>query len=480
MEVPMPLFGPPNIAQLEAKRDIQGLIKALAYKDPAVKIAAADALGPLGDPMAVEPLAVLITDEDPGVRRAAIRALSARGGVRVVEPLILALQDRDPGVRGVAAQAIYRRMMTDPDQDARRETATALGRIKAADAGDSLLRAMTDPDETVRVAAVRALAAIGDVAAVGPLIVMLAHEQRRAKTTGRSSLAVERAAGQALDVLCDENSVDALQTALGHDDADVRELAIKRLARIDSPAVAEMLQGHLDDSDPIIRRSAARGLAEVGWRPPSNEKGAHYWAALREWRRCAECGPAAIPLLVAAFPRAQALERADIQAALVSLNWEPSEPDATAAAYWAAQGNWARCVEVGAPAIEVLDGVVVGAATWRERVAAAAALKSLGEDRPAPFARIDLVEHALGVIDGEGTEDEKHGALSSWLAEEHEFEPAGDQKLGWCQCGYPSVRILKDGTPELITDLLGVEQDASGEPAYFCPSCDARRTADAI
>ena len=40
----MPLFGPPNIAQLEAKRDVQGLIKALTFKDAAIRIAAADAL----------------------------------------------------------------------------------------------------------------------------------------------------------------------------------------------------------------------------------------------------------------------------------------------------------------------------------------------------------------------------------------------------------------------------------------------------
>jgi hypothetical protein len=36
----MPLFGPPNIPQLEAKGDTQGLIKALAYKDAAIRIAA--------------------------------------------------------------------------------------------------------------------------------------------------------------------------------------------------------------------------------------------------------------------------------------------------------------------------------------------------------------------------------------------------------------------------------------------------------
>jgi HEAT repeat protein len=473
----MPLFGPPNIAQLEAKRDIQGLIKALAYKDPEIKAAAADALGPLRDPLAVEALAGLMIDEDVRVRRAAVRALSARGGVRVVGPLIAALQDDDQGVRDIAAPAVYRRLMTDADQDARRETATALGRVKAADATEPLIKAIMDPDETVRVAAIRSLASLGAVAAVAPLIVLLAHEQLRSKTTGRSSLAVERAAGQALDVLCNEDAIEALQTALVHDDAEVRELAIKRLGRISSPAVTTTLEARLDDGNPIIRRSAARGLTEVGWRPPSDEIGALYWAALSDWRRCAECGTAAIPLLVAAFPRSEALARSDILAGLVSLGWQPTEPDATAAHFWAAQGEWAKCVEVGAPAVPILDGIVRSAPTWRQRAAAAGALKALGEERAAPFARIQLVQAALGLLDGEGTDDEKRASLTSFLAEEHQFEPSSKQKVEWCQCGYPSTRVRKDGSRDLITDVLGFEQSGSDEATYFCPSCDARRTA---
>jgi hypothetical protein len=473
----MPLFGPPVIAQLEAKRDIQGLIKALAHKDPTIRSAAADALGPIRDPMAVEPLAALVYDEDAGVRRAAVRALSARGGIRVVEPMIVALQDKDAGVRGVAAQAVYRRLMTDPDQEARKATAAALGRIRASDAVDPLIKAIQDPDETVRVAAVKSLATIGDVAAVAPLIVLLAREQYRARTTGRSSLTIERAAGQALDALCDENAIEALEEAFIHDDAEVRELAVRRLARIGSPLVAKTLEARLDDENPIIRRSAARGLAELGWKPPSQEVGALYWAALREWRRCAECGAPAMPLLVGAFPRAEAHERSDILEALVSLGWEPSEPDATAAAFWASKGDWDKCVEVGLPAVEVLDGIVKSAPRWRERVAAAAALHALGQERPAPFARIQLVQHALGVLDADGTEDEKHASLTTFLAEEHQFEPSNKQKVDWCQCGYPSTRIRKGGARELITDLLGFEQSGEGPAIYFCPSCDTLLTA---
>src|SRR5512140_399960 len=156
----MPLFGPPNVAQLEAKRDTQGLIKALQYKDPVIRIAAADALAPLRDPLAVEPLVGLLRDENPGVRRAAVSALSARGGFRVVEPLVATLTDIDPDVRVAAQTAVYRRLMTDPDQDARRATAVALGKLQDAGAVDALIKAINDADEGVRLAVIRALQAI--------------------------------------------------------------------------------------------------------------------------------------------------------------------------------------------------------------------------------------------------------------------------------------------------------------------------------
>ncbi len=53
----MPLFGPPNVAKLEAKRDAPGLIKALgSQKDGPVRKAAAGALGQIGDARPVEPL----------------------------------------------------------------------------------------------------------------------------------------------------------------------------------------------------------------------------------------------------------------------------------------------------------------------------------------------------------------------------------------------------------------------------------------
>ena len=472
----MPLFGPPNIPQLEAKRDAHGLIKALTYKDAAIRIAAAEALAPLKDPLAVEPLVGLLKDGNANVRRASVAALAARGGGRVVEPLVAALDDPDPDVRAAVAKAVYRRLMVDPNQDTRRATAAALGRIRATDSVEPLVKAIMDPDEDVRLTAIRALQAIGDVKAVVPLVIILAHEQVRQKATGRSSLAVERDASQALDALCGPGAIGQLQTALAHDDADVRETALKRLANIAAPEVSDSLATALNDRDAVVRRTAARGLAEMGWLPQANEMGARYWAALREWRRCAECGPAAIPLLLTSFDSVDSLQRTDILQALGDRGWAPEEATAVAAHYWAFRGRWDICVEIGMPAVEALESVLRSNQHWRQRVAAASALAALNQARSAPFARIDLVRQAIEIIDGDGDGTFKRMALEMMLAEASQYDPAAGERVEWCRCGYPASRVRSDALREPLTDLLGFELSSGNATTYYCPSCDTRRT----
>ncbi len=76
----MPLFGPPNVNKLAAKRDLAGLIKALGYQqDVGVRIGAVEALKGLGDAGAVEPLIVALQDEDR--KCAARRCMRSKGWV---------------------------------------------------------------------------------------------------------------------------------------------------------------------------------------------------------------------------------------------------------------------------------------------------------------------------------------------------------------------------------------------------------------
>jgi WD40 repeat protein len=79
-------FGPPNVEKLEAKRDVQGLIKTLGYKkDRNVRWKAVQALGEIGDARAVEPLRAALNDEDPAVREAAAEALRQIEDIQGVE-----------------------------------------------------------------------------------------------------------------------------------------------------------------------------------------------------------------------------------------------------------------------------------------------------------------------------------------------------------------------------------------------------------
>jgi HEAT repeat protein len=474
----MPLFGPPNIAALEAKRDTQGLIKALSYKDAVIRIAAADALAPIRDPLAVEPLVALLKDDNAGVRRAAVGALSARGGFRVVEPLVAALADKDPDVRVTASTAVYRRLMTDPDQDARRATAVALGKIRDPNAVEPLVKSIMDADEGVRLAAIRALQSIGDVKAVMPLVVVQAQEQVRGRSSGRSSLAVERAASGALDALCGPAAIEVLEAGLGHEDVDVRENVVRRLSRIGVPAVSKPLESVLSDPDPVIRRSAARGLSDIGWKPTNDEKGAQYWAALREWRRCAECGPAAIPILIEAHHGADGPARTEIVAGLVGLGWEPETPDALAAGIWAARGEWDKVVAVGQPAIETLNSALKDAPHWRDRVTAAKALVSLDQQPDAPFENLELVTQALGLFDSpaenDSAEADKKTALADFAAEHGLVNHEAGETLELCACGYPISRVNSEGERSPLVELLG-RQTEGATTQYFCPACDTLR-----
>ena len=92
-------FGPPDVARLQARKDVPGLVNALRYpKDPGIRRSAAEALGRLDDPRAIEPLtAALLADTDAGVREAVAAMYARTDDARLVEPMIAALGDSTPG-----------------------------------------------------------------------------------------------------------------------------------------------------------------------------------------------------------------------------------------------------------------------------------------------------------------------------------------------------------------------------------------------
>ena len=147
----LPLFGPPNVDRLIAKKDVSGLIDALEYPVPwRVRRDAAMALGAMGGADAVEALIAALGDDHASVRLAATEALGRIGDRGAVEHLI--------GVIGSGSRAV----------EIRKAAADSLGQIGDPRAVDSLLACLKDASWSVRRAAAEALGWIGDPRAVEP------------------------------------------------------------------------------------------------------------------------------------------------------------------------------------------------------------------------------------------------------------------------------------------------------------------------
>jgi len=126
--------GRPDIEEMENRRDIEGLMKAMHYPDAGVILGAQKALARIGAP-AVEPLIQALKSKD--VRRGAAMALGMIVDARAIESLTQALRDEDIVLRIIAA--------------------VGLGEIGDARAIEPLTQALKDEDEGVRMGAKNAL-----------------------------------------------------------------------------------------------------------------------------------------------------------------------------------------------------------------------------------------------------------------------------------------------------------------------------------
>jgi HEAT repeat protein len=370
----MPLFGgPPSIKKLEAKRDVNGLIKALEYHKDMGRTAsdAAEALGRIGDPRAVEPLlgAIQLQVTHMSIRMAGARALGLLGDVRAVEPLITLLASPTRSVSPVVE---------------------ALGRL-------------------------------GDARAVGPLLKLL----REYAVSAGNRKAEQREATDAI-VQIGPPAIPVLVAALANhkENRPLREAAATVLGQMGDPRAVEPLIAALMDQ--AVSRAVVKALDDLAWRPDRGTPGAAYWAAKGQWDECVEIGAPAVRPLTAALKCKDANVREAAAEALGRLAWRPTRT-AAGAAYWVAEGRWDECakigapavpsliaalddesmragatgalVQIGAPAVEPLIAVlkedrVIWDAQMTLREAVAKALIQIGDPRAAD----DLFDHALLVL----------------------------------------------------------------------------------
>lgn len=292
------------------------LVEALGNK--CTRYYAMRVLGCIGTP-AFEPLIAAFRSEDRDVPDYAALALGDIGDIRAVEPLM---------------------SMKNESGHLREDAACALGEIGDPIAVELLIQSLKDENLRVRSPAATALGFIGDARAIEPLLPLLMDKD------------LEMTAASAL---CNIGSqaVEPLITMLKEENIRARRRAAWCLGSIGDVHAAEPLIEALKDMS--IAKEAGDALGRIS-------------------------DPGAVePLLKALLKEKNKHNRWIISSALFHCGWRPGKSDADAA-YWIAQKQCERCVEIGAPAVERLISVLKDR-NDRTRVSAARTLGKIGDSR---------------------------------------------------------------------------------------------------
>ena len=254
------------LGELDDPRAVEALMRALRTdSDAGVRATAAWALGEIEDPRAVPALGdALRGDQDAHVREMAAWALGEIESPQGVEPLRAGLRDRSPQVRlkvvwalgeieDVAAVPALIEALGDADVQIRRTAAWALGEIEDPSAIPALVRALGDADSEVRSNAVWAIGEIQPDRAPAGLI----------DAAGDSSTDVRKHVAWALGEIEDPAGVTALRRLIRDSDVDVRKNAVWAMTEIHAPGAYETLVELLNDEDPEIRKAAAQALGQA-------------------------------------------------------------------------------------------------------------------------------------------------------------------------------------------------------------------------
>ncbi|SCL75293.1 Bilin biosynthesis protein PecE [Methanoculleus chikugoensis] len=210
------------------KEAVGYIIETLTDPHYGVRIAAAEALGEIGEADAVEALIQALGDAREDVRIAVISALGRIGDRRAVDPLIHLFRDRYHGVRVAAADAV-----AEFGRGALRE----------------LEEALDDPLPVVRVTAAKAIGLIGATESVPVLITHL----------GDSAPDVRWSVARALSTF-DAMAIEPLFLVLRTGNKEMRLAAIDALWEIPDEGAGDVLRYALDDRDEEVRTRAAAAL----------------------------------------------------------------------------------------------------------------------------------------------------------------------------------------------------------------------------
>jgi HEAT repeat protein len=220
----------PDIGRMRQERDVSGLIRALACRDPDIQSGAVHALGEIGQGAAGQILP-LLKRKNRNLRLGAIGALA--------------------GIRDPAAIPALADMMEDPVTEIRWQAAVALGEMDSGDAIAPLLRGLKDPDKYVRYGSAVSLGRNGyeppdESSRAGYYAAM--QDWERLKETGPA------AAGPLTNLLRDT-------------DSSVRAHAVRILADTGDDASGPAIIRMLADPDRQVRWEATLASGKLGVPP---------------------------------------------------------------------------------------------------------------------------------------------------------------------------------------------------------------------
>jgi HEAT repeat protein len=273
------------------------LIRATRDDVAGVRANALWALGRIEDPRGAGPATTALGDPSAIVREAAAEALGHLEVRNAAPQLIRVLrEDRVAAVRRTAAWALVQieaedtaeplaaALGKDPDAGVREMCAWALGNLDSGRGATGRLLAVAKRDEnaSVREMAVWSIAQHGDASLGQGLGEVMASDRSDdvRKTTawalgqmgvdsappalvqalGDRDPEVRLAAAWALGEIEDKSALPALRTALSHETNDQARRAELR-ALIHSGEPAERLSELLESKDPVVRKTAIRGIA---------------------------------------------------------------------------------------------------------------------------------------------------------------------------------------------------------------------------
>ncbi len=208
---------------------VRAVIARLSDENAEVRQAAANALGRMGHPMAIEPLVQALDDADREVKRAALFALGNFERAPVpVAPIRKVLLSDDADSRAHAVRMLgelrdrasipaISRLVLDASADVRQSALHTLNELEALIADELLATALADRSADVRLAAVHFAGERQILSAVPALARML---------DDRSSEVREMAA-HGLTEMRTETAHNALRRALTHKDPNVRRVAVE-------------------------------------------------------------------------------------------------------------------------------------------------------------------------------------------------------------------------------------------------------------